>query len=72
MSVRLNSKSHQKSSKCQNLLTDWHLELFGRNQLKNTPVEEGLTRKYHAISDLWSPYHASRGSQFLGPGTYSS
>ena len=27
-SIRLHSKSHQKSSKCQNLLTDWHLELF--------------------------------------------
>ena len=34
LSVRLHSKSHQKSSKCQNLLTEWHLELFGRNQLK--------------------------------------
>ena len=26
-----------KSSKCQNLLTDRHLELFGRDQLKETP-----------------------------------
>ena len=26
LSVRLHSKSHQKSSKCQNLLTGWHLE----------------------------------------------
>ena len=25
VSVRLHSKSHQKSSKCQNLLTGWHL-----------------------------------------------
>jgi len=24
--IRLHSKSHQKSSKCQNLLTGWHLE----------------------------------------------
>ena len=37
LSIRLHSKSHQKSSKCQNLLTDWHLELFGRDQLKETP-----------------------------------
>ena len=26
LSVRLLSESHQKSSKCQNLLTSWHLE----------------------------------------------
>ena len=29
LSVRLHSKSHQKSSKCQNLLTGWHLEFLG-------------------------------------------
>ena len=33
---RLDSKSHQKSSKCQNLLTGWHLELLGGPQLKET------------------------------------
>ena len=37
LSIRLHSESHQKSSKCQNLLADWHLELFRRNQLKKTP-----------------------------------
>ena len=30
--VRLHSKFSQKSSKCQNLLTDWHLEFFGWEQ----------------------------------------
>ena len=29
LSIRLHSKSHQKSSKCQNLITGWHLELLG-------------------------------------------
>ena len=37
LSVRLHSKSHQKSSKCQDLLTGWHLELLGGHQLKKTP-----------------------------------
>merc|ERR1712105_134807 len=37
LSVRLHSKSHQKSSKCQNLLTGWHLELLGGGELKKTP-----------------------------------
>ena len=32
LSVKLHSKSSKKS-----LLTGWHLELFGRNQLKTTP-----------------------------------
>ena len=32
LSVRLHSKSHQKSSKCQNLLTGWHLEFLGGYQ----------------------------------------
>ena len=35
--VRLHSKSHQKSSKCQNLLTGWHLEKSCQDQLKNAP-----------------------------------
>ena len=44
LSIRLHSKSHQKSSKCQNLLTGWHfLELFGRNQLKNNPGRSDMT-----------------------------
>ena len=42
LSVRLHSKSHQKSSKCQNLLTGWHLELLGGGRVKKntlyTPV----------------------------------
>ena len=29
LNIRSHSKSHQKSSKCQNLLTSWHLELLG-------------------------------------------
>ena len=29
ISVRLHCKSHQKSSKCQNLFTGWHLEFLG-------------------------------------------
>ena len=32
VSVRLHSKSHQKSSKCQNLLTGWHLETLPEAQ----------------------------------------
>ena len=38
LSVRLHSKSYQKSSKCQNLLTGWHLELLGGDQLKKHPL----------------------------------
>ena len=38
-SVRLHSKSHQKSFKCQNLFTNWHLELLGGGQLKKTPCK---------------------------------
>ena len=34
-SVRLHSKSHQKSSKCQNLLTGWHF--FRGAPVKKTP-----------------------------------
>ena len=41
LSIRLHSKSHQKSSKCQNLLTSWHLELFGGTSQKTHPVEPG-------------------------------
>ena len=37
LNIRLHSKSHQKSSKCQNLITDWHLEVFGLDQLKKAP-----------------------------------
>ena len=32
LSVRLNSKSHHKSPKCQNFLTGWYLEFFGGHQ----------------------------------------
>ena len=37
-SVRLHSKSHQTNSKCQNLLTGWHLEILGGDQLKKLTV----------------------------------
>ena len=37
LSVRLHSKSHPKSSKCQNLLTGWHLEFLGGYQWKKPP-----------------------------------
>ena len=37
LSVRLHSKSHQKSSKCQNLLTGWHLEKSCKDQFKKPP-----------------------------------
>ena len=36
LSVRLYSKSHQKSSKCQNLLTGCHLGFLGGNSYKST------------------------------------
>ena len=42
LSVRLHSKSQQKSSKCQNLLTSWHLEFLGGYQLKKHPVQVHL------------------------------
>ena len=32
LSVRLHSKSHHKSPKCQNFLTGWYLEFFGGHQ----------------------------------------
>ena len=32
LSVGLPSKSHQKSSKCQNFLTGWHIEFLGGYQ----------------------------------------
>ena len=38
LSVGLHSKSHQKSSKCQNLLTEKNLWFLGGHQLKNHPV----------------------------------
>ena len=49
LSVRLHSKSHRKSSKCQNLLTSWHLELFGGTSNKKLPCillfrEDWITR----------------------------
>ena len=34
LSVRLQSKSYQKSSKCQNLLTGWHVGFLGGHQFK--------------------------------------
>ena len=34
LSVRLHSESHQKISKCQNLLTSWHLEILGGGAVK--------------------------------------
>ena len=37
LSVRLHSKSHPKSSKCQNLLTGWHLKFLGGYQWKKPP-----------------------------------
>ena len=37
LSIRLHSKSHQKSFKCQSLLTDWYVELIGWNHLKKAP-----------------------------------
>ena len=37
LSVRLHSKSHQKSSKCQNLLTEKNLWFLGGSQLKKSP-----------------------------------
>ena len=36
--VRLHCKSHQKSFKCQDLLTGWHLELLGGPSEKRHPV----------------------------------
>ena len=38
ISVRLHSKSHQKSSKCQNLLTEKKLVIFRGHQLKKHTV----------------------------------
>ena len=37
LSVRLHSKSHQKSSKCQNFLTNKNLWFLGGSQLKKSP-----------------------------------
>ena len=37
LSIRLHSKFHQKSSKCQKFLTDWHLDISGRDHSKKTP-----------------------------------
>ena len=44
LSVSLQSKSYQKSSKCQNLLTGWHLGFFGGHQLKKTPCILDIVR----------------------------
>ena len=51
LSVRLHSKSHQKSSKCQNLLTGWHLEfLGGTSEKKNHPVD--FQSSHHLLPEL--------------------
>ena len=46
-SVRLHSKSHQKSSKCQNLVTEKNLWFFRGSQLKKTPCIKSSCWKYH-------------------------
>ena len=57
--VKLHSKSSRKSSRCQNL-PDWHLELFGWEQLKKAPCtymqEEAKSQSFSHLGY----YHQSR------------
>ena len=52
LSVGLHSKSHQKSSKCQNLLTGWHLEFLGGYQWKKSPCITYLG--VELCEDVWT------------------
>ena len=54
LSVRLQSKSYQKSSKCQNLLTGWHLGFLGGHQLKKTPCTI-FTALLHIVALTFDP-----------------
>ena len=59
LSVRLQSKSHQKSSKCQNLFTSCHLDLFW-----------GTIQKWHPV--IYTSNKYSRWSQPSSSTTYLS
>ena len=58
-SVRLQSKSYQKSFKCQNLLTGWHLGFVGAHfSLKTTPNYKNLplfTENYPPFIENFGP-----------------
>ena len=57
LSTRLHKKSHQKSSKCQNLLTGW--QFLGGHQLKRTPYIICLNFKRRCfIHIFWKPYNS--------------
>ena len=48
LSVRLQSKSYPKSSKCQNLLTGWHLGFLG-----GAPVKKNTLYFYQQVRQMF-------------------
>ena len=77
LSVRLHSISHQKSSKCQNLLTEKKLVIFRGHQLKKTPCilrercyHDGISSIsiiYQMVSHDGKPYSNHRLQRINAP-----
>ena len=64
LSVRFHSKFHQKSSMCQNLLTEKNLWFLGGHQLKKNPLYK-LTKIWLEIFGLKSSHFRSQPFHLL-------